>query len=365
VTSAGATLSGPTTEGTLLDLLPDAVICVDVDHRVMAANAGATRFTGYSTDQLLGRACHDILEVRSHDGQRVWVGGWHPSASMRSVRALPEQEFRIRTARGVDVLAMAAGSYQRDSHGCLIGAVFVLRDARRRADHVAAGLDIVSAVSHELRSPLTSIKGYTTLLLSRWERLKDDDKHLMLQQVHHDANRVSRLVTELLDVSRLETGGLVLRRRPTAIPKLVATVVDKVRLEYPGLEADVDFPAGFPDVNADPDKVEQVLTNLIENACKYASPKGISIVGATDPALVSVTVSDRGAGIAKADLPKVFVKFFRRSEGRPTGSGLGLWISQGLIEAHGGRMVAESIAGRGSSFRFTLPLIDPEDMRSL
>ncbi|MDP9073884.1 MAG: HAMP domain-containing histidine kinase, partial [Actinomycetota bacterium] len=195
-----------------------------------------------------------------------------------------------------------------------------------------------------------------------WGQLKDDQKKMMLEQVNHDADRVTRLITELLDISRLETGRLVLRSQLVDLPRLSGTVVDKVRLEYPDLEAALSFPDGFPKIYADPDKVEQVLTNLLENACKYASTKGMSVVGRVGPADVSITVTDQGDGIPEADLPKVFTKFFRRSEGRPTGSGLGLWISRGLVEAHNGRLVAESIPGQGTAFRFTLPLVDLEEL---
>jgi signal transduction histidine kinase len=109
-------------------------------------------------------------------------------------------------------------------------------------------------------------------------------------------------------------------------------------------------------VLADPDKVEQVLTNLVENAAKYASLKGRTVSGTVAGDSVSVTVADSGDGIPRADLPHVFTKFYRREQGRPSGSGLGLWISRGLVEAHGGRLDADSVMGRGSVFSFTLPL---------
>jgi PAS domain S-box-containing protein len=344
----------------LLDLLPDAVLQVDPDGIVVKANATAVRLTGYPTAELVGQPVHTVLGLRGGEGDPVASDGWQRAARLRSVRGLPEQDLTIRTGGGADRRVSVTGSYQRDVDGRLTGALLVLRDAR--AHRVAAGMEIVSTVSHELRSPLTSIKGYTSLLLHRWDRLKDDQKHVMLEQIHHDAERVTRLITELLDISRLETGRLALRRQLVDVPKLAATVVDKVRLEYPELEAGLDFGAGFPKVYADPDKLEQVLSNLVENACKYASPTGLSVAGVWTDRDVSVTVTDRGEGIPAVDLPKVFTKFFRRSEGRPTGSGLGLWISRGLVEAHGGRLVAESIEGHGTAFRFTLPLIDLEDL---
>src|SRR5256714_5454470 len=129
--------------------------------------------------------------------------------------------------------------------------VLVVRAAARRAHLVASGIEVVSTVSHELRSPLTSVKGYTSLLLNRWDRLKDDQKRMMLEQVNHDADRVTRLITELLDISRLETGRLVLRRQLINLPALAHSVVEKVGLEYPELDATATFPADLPRVYAD------------------------------------------------------------------------------------------------------------------
>ena len=347
----------------LLDALPDAVLQLDGGYRVVAANATATRLTGYPAAELLGQDCRALLVARGRDGRPVGRDGWHPSTRLRSVRSMSEQEITIRTATGRNVKIFVAGSYRRDPSGQVAGVVLVLREAGRRAHQAATGIEIVSTVSHELRSPLTSVKGYTSLLLNRWGRLRDDQKQMMLEQVNHDADRVTRLVTELLDISRLETGRLVLRSQLVDLPRLAASVVDKVRLEYPELDAQLTFSDNFPKVYADPDKVEQVLTNLVENACKYASPKDMLVVGAATADEVSVTVTDHGEGIPEADLHKVFTKFFRRSEGRPTGSGLGLWISRGLVEAHNGRLVAESIPGQGTAFRFTLPLIEPQELR--
>ncbi|MGH9125706.1 MAG: ATP-binding protein [Acidimicrobiales bacterium] len=348
----------------LVDCLPDAVLHVDRAFQMVAVNVTASRLTGYPADRLVGGDARAMLSPRGRDGHLLWSDGWHPSTRLRSVRTMPEQDITIRSASGRDVKTLVAGSYQRDEEGRLLGVVLVLREAGRRAHQAAAGIEIVSTVSHELRSPLTSVKGYTSLLLNRWNRLREEQKQMMLEQVNHDADRVTRLVTELLDISRLETGRLVLRPQLMDLPKLAATVVEKVKLEYPDLEAQVSFAGNFPKVYADPDKIEQVLTNLVENACKYASRKGLAVVGALgDGEVVSVTVTDKGEGIPAADLERVFTKFYRRAEGRPSGSGLGLWISRGLVEAHNGRLVAESNPGQGTSFRFTLPLVEPEELR--
>lgn len=228
-------------------------------------------------------------------------------------------------------------------------------------------IDVVSTVSHELRSPLTSIKGYTSLLLNRWDRMGDDEKRLMLEQVNHDADRVTRLVNELLDISRLQAGRLHLRRQVVALPALAEAVVERVRLAYPELQAERTFPPDLPAVSADPDKVEQVLTNLVENACKYASPIGVRIIGSVEDSTVAVAVHDQGPGIPPDELGHLFDRFFQRQlddagprdHGRPTGTGLGLWISRGLVEAHGGTLTVTSRPGEGSTFTLSLPIPEP------
>lgn len=347
----------------VLDGIADGVLVLDAERRIVYANPAALAIIGLPEGDLLGADCADRLEARDSHGKPVLTDGWPASGSLPSVKRIPEQPVTIRTASGDDVHLSVTGSYQRDGGGRIEGAVLTLRPVIHRDPASARGMEIVSTVSHELRSPLTSVKGYTSLMLNRWDRLLDDQKQMMLEQVNHDADRVTRLITELLDISRLETGRLVLRRQLVDLPRLAASVIDKVRLEYPDLTAESVFPSEFPKVYADPDKVEQVLTNLVENACKYGSPLGLRIEGEVvegdgDLGQVSVRVTDRGEGIPESDLPKVFTKFFRRAVGKPTGSGLGLWISRGLVESHGGALSAESKLGQGATFRFTLPIVD-------
>ncbi len=344
------------------DRLPDALLEVDGDCRIRSANAAAVWLTGYPVDKLVDRPLAEVLEPRRADGGALVTSGWHPSARLRSVSRIPEQEVWLRGAGGRPVRALVTGRYERDGDGRLTGAILTLRDATRRRPSSGDGIEVISTVSHELRSPLTSVKGYTSLLINRWERLDEDQKRMMLEQVHHDADRVTRLVTELLDISRLESGRLVLRRQMVDLPGLVNGVLEKVRMMETDLSAQVQFPENFPRVYADPDKIEQVLTNLVENAAKYADPHSMRVLGAVENGQVKVAVADQGEGIPDSDLPRVFTKFFRRAETRPTGSGLGLWISRGLVEAHGGRLVVESEVGQGSVFTFTLPIEPPEEL---
>jgi PAS domain S-box-containing protein len=347
-----------------LDLLPDAVLRLDAKRVIVTANQSAADLTGFPAADLVGKDVGQVLDPRSKDGKPLLDSAWHPSTLLPSVRRLPEHEVTVRRADGEAVKTYVTGRYQRNGNGELVGAVLVLRPAGNRGHQSATGIEIVSTVSHELRSPLTSVKGYTSLLLNRWDRLKDDQKRMMLEQVNHDADRVTRLITELLDISRLESGRLVLRRQMIDLKAVAQSVIEKVAMEYPDLECDMQFPDEVPAVYADPDKIVQVLTNLVENACKYASSTGIVVAAEVGDDALAVRVSDRGEGISETDLSKIFTKFFRRADTKPTGSGLGLWISRGLVEAHGGKLTVSSIPGKGSTFRFTLPLFAFEELHA-
>jgi PAS domain S-box-containing protein len=333
------------------DLLPFAVFRLDRDRRIVEVNQAAVELTGLGAADLVGASFDERVDPRGTDGLPLWTAV--ARGSERQV--LPESRATIRRGDGTTVTVRAEGTADPD------GQVVVLR-SDSSGDGAPQGIEIVSTVSHELRSPLTSVKGYTSLLLNRWDRLGDDQKKMMLGQVHHDADRVTRLVTELLDISRLETGRLVLRRQLVDLGPLVDSVVEKVALEYPELECETALGDDLPRVYADPDKIEQVLTNLVENAAKYASPKGMRISGAAGDGYVTMVVTDQGEGIPEGDLPRVFEKFFRRDHGKPTGTGLGLWISRGLVEAHGGRLTVGSKPGEGSTFSFTLPTTSLEEM---
>ena len=320
-----------------IDLLPDAVLVIDDTRMLLALNSAAIEVLGDEAAAFIGQPVGEAFDVRSGGGAPALRDG------LPSTEGQVDLMFRRPDGTDVPVTATIRSAGRT--------TVLALRPSGERS-----GIAIISTVSHELRSPLTSVKGYTSLMLSRWDRLKDEQKRTMLEQVHHDADRVTRLVTELLDISRLETGRLVLRRQMVDLPVLAASVVEKVGLGIPELDCTLVFPAEFPRVYADPDKVEQVLTNLVENAAKYGSPKSMRVTGEVDGSAVAVAVRDTGEGIPEEDLPRVFTKFFRRDHGRPTGTGLGLWISQGLVEAHGGHLTAASTLGDGSTFRFTLPM---------
>ena len=235
----------------------------------------------------------------------------------------------------------------------------------------------MSTVAHELRSPLTSVKGFTATLLNKWGRFTDDQKRVMLETVNADADRVTRLITELLDVSRIESGRMEVHRQLVDLPdrarKIIAGRVaagdaeDRFRLEVR---------SGLPETWLDADKIDQILGNLVENAVRHGAgivtivvePAHLDGDPASDgsanglPDAAAVSVRDQGEGIAPDVAPRVFRQFWR---GKPRGgsrrgqhgggTGLGLYIVKGLVEAHGGTIGVRRAPGGGAEFRFIVP----------
>jgi signal transduction histidine kinase len=266
---------------------------------------------------------------------------------------VPEQ-LLIATIGGARHALRVTARYERDEQGRVCGALLAFRPADRLR-HAGPEADVVATVSHELRSPLAAVKGYSSLLLNQWDRLSDARKRLALRHIDASADRVTRLIEQLLDVSRLESGRLELHPGPVDLRTLTADVVRAVRLAHSDLRCTIEFPRNFPTVHVDRDKIHQVITNLLENAATHGKPDDVKVVGEVLDDAVAVSVHDQGRGIPASELPRIFRKFATRTDGR-SGTGLGLWISRGLVEAHGGTLSAMSVPGQGSVFRFTLPL---------
>jgi signal transduction histidine kinase len=235
---------------------------------------------------------------------------------------------------------------------------------RQLDDDEMSTMEIVAAISHELRSPLTSVKGFSRLLLDRWDRLSESDKLDLVAQIHRDADRVSRLVTELLDISRIESGRLRLRYELIDLDQLLHDIVSRVALAFPALVCPVTL-ADAAAVWGDRDRLEQVLTNLLENGAKYATVDHLRIdVNAEEPDVVAIAVSDEGPGIPEDELERIFSKFARRDVAQPSGTGLGLWISRNLAVAHHGSLRASRNHRGGTTFTLRLPFdARPEDER--
>lgn len=220
--------------------------------------------------------------------------------------------------------------------------------------------EVISTLAHEMRTPLTSIKGYATAMLMEEAAFSPEVQRDFLQIIDEESTVLQNLIQDLLESSIIDAGFLKLEPQPVLLPRLAKSVTDDIARHSQKHRFLVDFPRNFPIVEADPDRVAQVLRNLLENAVKYSPQGGLVVVrGEVDQDQVILSVADQGVGIAPEHLNRLFEKFFRVESGlgrHVVGSGLGLPICRAIVESHGGRIWAESEVGKGTILYFTLPL---------
>lgn len=226
--------------------------------------------------------------------------------------------------------------------------------------------DFLANVSHELKTPLTSIQGFAQAMLDG-AVADDDSRNRAAQVIYDESDRLRRLVEDLLDLARLDAGQIEFVRQPVNVEALLKSVVDKLVLPAGEKNVElVDRVSDLPTMVGDGDRLAQVFMNLVDNAIKH-TPEGGKVVvrGDTASGWISIHVDDSGAGIPSEDLSRIFERFYQvdkaRSGGKGRGVGLGLAISRQIVEAHGGRIVAQSSVGKGSRFTVQLPIIRPDD----
>lgn len=346
-----------TIEPHVFDLLPDALVVADADDVVVLVNVAAERLLGVSREKALGATLADAVPLRDDRGSEWWACSGRavrlPGATRQTERSLHLVADGLRQGL-TECEVMVTARLDHHDDGRLRRRFVALRDTAARERGERGRADLVSTVSHELRSPLTSVKGFTATLLAKWDKFTDDQRKVMLQTVNADADRVTRLITELLDVSRIDAGRLEVRRQIVDLRAAVQKVLD-------GCVASGEPPDRFvvrtegtpPDMWLDPDKVAQILGNLVENALRHgAGTITVSVVARDDGA--ELAVGDAGEGVSDDVASRVFTKFWR-GQPRRGGTGLGLYIVKGLVEAHGGTIELRRSHAGGAEFRFRLP----------
>lgn len=331
----------------VLDCLPCAILLADRDGRVLARNRPATLL--FETGDQRIRAAHPALApALSEVLDEVLAGGF----------ARP-REVAFDMGAGPTPLGIT-GTLILDESGAPI-AVLVVQDASaqvelaRRGTRDSRGSAAVTETAHELRAPISSVLGYLEIAESRCQC----GARGLLEQVHRSAERLTTIVSDILEQSRCEQRSVDLRREQLDVAGLVEGVLEAAGAALPaGLRLEGAIEAGLPPLPCDPERIERVLSNLVENALKYSPEGGLVTVSARKvDRLLELAVEDQGVGIAPADLPRLFERGFRaRSTRTAPGDGLGLSIVKAIVEAHGGSVSVASAPGKGSRFAVRLPL---------
>jgi two-component system sensor histidine kinase HydH len=334
----------------LVEHMPVGIVAVDSDERVMVFNDTAETLFGRTSEAVIGKPSSEILPPACLDMLRGLV----------LERQIIEKEFDCAIGEGRMVPLEVIVAVLMDDEGGTIGRIALFRDLSElqhlrkeveRSQRLAAVGSLAAGVAHEIRNPLSSLKGFATYFRQRYGGVPDDVKvaDIMIQEV----DRLNRVITELLEFSR----PMELKRRATDLAGLVrhtlGTIEGQARGE--GVTVQSNLPPELPAAYIDPDRMTQVLLNLFLNALAAMDKGGVLTVGAArqDDYTLRVSVADTGTGIRKEDLGRVFDPYFTT---KPSGTGLGLAIVHRIVEVHGGEIRLESEPGKGSTFTILLPI---------
>jgi PAS domain S-box-containing protein len=351
----------------LVENAPDVIVCTDLTDRIQTWNRGAEVLFGYSKEEAIGQPMAMLLpEERAHQIEEIRV-------KVRISGALRDLELRSQRKDGTLIYLSLSASAIRAADGEITGLLTVAKDIsekkrfeRRLKELDQMKSDFVSNVSHELRTPLTAIKGSVDNMMDGITGPLTEKQARYLARIKSNADRLGRLISDLLDLSKIEAGKIDLRPAHLPVEALVKEVAEVLRAvaaeKLISLEVvSSDGPVG---VWADRDKVVQIFMNLIGNALKFTPLNGrVTIaVEKTDPEWVKCSVTDTGPGIPGPEAVRIFDKFYQIEQSnkqKTKGTGLGLTIARALVEMHGGRIWIESEIGKGSVFLFTLPAKPP------
>jgi K+-sensing histidine kinase KdpD len=327
----------------LVDSAADGIIILNSDLTIERVNDAFERIYGKSNDELVDREHDEIIrwatEPQGATLNDSIANGWPltPSATLY-VEGDLERELPSPLPVGITYAPLLS------QDGRLRNIIVSVRDIShfRTADEIKA--TFISIVSHELRTPVALIKGYASTLRrddAKWDKRTINES---LSVIEEEADRLSKMIDDLLDASRLQAGGLTLNRADVSLPALTTRIIERFTTQTDKHRFVTDFPEKFPIVLADETRIEQVIMNLISNALKYAPEGEIKITGSVRSEQIVICVSDQGPGIEAKDLPHIFDRFYRSTKAvkQTKGAGLGLYLARAIVEAHGGRIWADN-----------------------
>lgn len=350
-----------------LETVPAALMIFHPDGSVRLRNRAATEVFGIEpTNPELRKNYWGRFKRMTKDGTPIPQEDWISARALRG-ETVRNEELEIHHPDGRVFPILASGAPLRNDLGHVAGAVVAFQDISRLREVDRMKDEFVSIVSHELRTPLTSIRGSVQLVLDGPGSVPDPEHQKLLQIALNNCERLVRIINDILDVSKIESGNLTLRRKAVHVADLVRQAIDVVAppARNARVSLEVNVRADLRPVMVDPDRIVQALVNLLSNAVKFAPPDSTVTTTVTGSEhTVTIMVSDQGEGIAPENLNRLFQKFQQvdsSSSRRKGGTGLGLAITKALVEQHGGRIFVDSALHKGTRFSFTLPTATAEE----
>ena len=342
----------------ILEGSADGIMILDSGHHILRWNRALAHLSGVSAAVALGSI---------HDEVISWKKKPEPNLADAEARGWPfggasplyvEGDLSRPGGEGTPVGVTYAPIFDRQQR--LVNLVANVHDITRFREAEQLKSTFISVISHELKTPVSLIKGYADTLLREDADWNKETINTSLVVIEEEADRLTNLIDNLLDASRLQAGGLQLNLTTVQLDQLSEQMAIKFQTQTDKHELSVDFPQDFPPIAGDAERLRQVLSNLISNAIKYSQDGGpVTIKGRLSQTDVIVTVTDSGAGLPTGELDRVFDRFHRASTSateRSQGAGLGLYLTRAVIEAHHGRIWVDSKPGQGAVFHFTIPI---------
>ncbi len=340
----------------------DGVMILDGRWRITTFNRAMEQLTGWTREEALGRPCAEVLAIHTSQGVNICLVDC--PLQRRPPQSNPVVQGWIEPREGRRRYVQSRYAVQRGPQGEFMGAIANVRDVTEQKIEEEAQSTFFSVISHELKTPVSIIKGYAETLAredASWDMATLRDG---LQVIVEEADRLAHQIQDLLDASRVQAGGMRLELTDWPLLPLAQQVVERFAPQAgEHFSFELSFPEEMPPAHADHERIRAVLENLVSNAIKYSPDGGLIRISArVDRNRAVVSVSDQGVGIPQEEQPRLFRRFYRidnRLRRSTQGAGLGLFLARAIVEGHGGRIWVTSHPGRGSRFSFTLPLATP------
>lgn len=358
-----------TKNAAIVESIADGVMVADQSGDIVQFNGAASRILGLPRDQVIGSHISALAGLYASSGGTSWldaIQNWMADPTSYKPGDDVEVQLHLDNERFVSVILSPVNMGDQ-----FLGTVSVFRDITREIEVDRMKSEFVATVSHELRTPMTSIKGYADLLLLGAAGEITEQQQRFLSTIKTNADRLSTLVNELLDISRVDRGVIRLNLLATDVVEIISTslahVEGRIENEHKDIKLITDVPEDLPQIRADFDKMTQILNNILDNAFSYTYPGGtITVTARSEGSSVVISIADTGVGIAKEKQDRIWNRFYRDEEQsivmETSGTGLGLSIVKEYVTMHNGEIWLESEPGKGTTFYVRIPVFAAESV---
>jgi len=344
----------------LLASLGEGVCAVDQMGKIILFNPAAEKLTGYLAEEVIKKDYIDVLAFYEKKGEEFELGGCSAKPVLADGKAQTCDQVYLRKRNGEFFPAQALIEPIEDNNNAVSGSIIAFRDVSKELETERLKQELVSIATHELRAPITAMKGYFEMVLGGDTGEVPVKAKETLEEMQAINVRLADLVDDLLNVGRIEEGRIEINPVSFDINSIIKEVIETFKIEAEKKNLELIFnPDPKIRVMADPERTRQVLVNLLSNAIKYTQKGSIELILSSDDSKVEVQVKDTGFGMTKDQMVKLFEKFYRVKTDQTrgiAGTGLGLWITKKLVQMMGGEIDAQSELGKGTTIRFNLPV---------